>query len=143
GHATELLPALPLRALAASPVYPFASTEPVRARETSSADVTTRAATTATYTLSLHDALPISRPAPMFMAWARDTSSDAEARPSPPDRKSTCLNSSHVKSSYPVFRLKKKSIRRQLPASARVRHGAPAGRRRRERPQRRMGSDQL
>src|SRR5690606_40748557 len=96
-------------------------------------------ATTAIYTLSLHDALPISTPR---SASARRTAT----RPSPPgttscspcsgspcgarwtncaancprwppttpdscgprDRKSTRLNSSHVKISYAVFCLKKK-----------------------------------
>src|SRR5256885_8530621 len=64
-------------------------------------------ATTEIYTLSLHDALPISR--------------RAQARPPPgpvhdahprarlePDRKSTRLNSSHLVISYAVFCLKKK-----------------------------------
>src|SRR5579859_88386 len=64
-------------------------------------------ATTEIYTLSLHDALPISRP--------------LRGRPSPPreccrrpsgrrtrDRKSTRLNSSHSQMSYAVFCLKKK-----------------------------------
>src|SRR5436309_15781137 len=76
-------------------------------------------ATTEIYTLSLHDALPIS-PLPSHR-WrddhnsTRDTSS-GELRPSRPwqregrssDRKSTRLNSSHVKISYAVFCLKKK-----------------------------------
>src|SRR5215813_15282960 len=62
-------------------------------------------ATTEIYTLSLHDALPITRPA------ARPT----RARPGcrrpaggSRDRKSTRLNSSHVRISYAVFCLKKK-----------------------------------
>src|SRR5271167_5089307 len=66
------------------------------------------AATTEIYTLSLHDALPISRPSrkgrlpcPWFtwIFWHRR---------SPPDRKSTRLNSSHVSISYAVFCLKNK-----------------------------------
>src|SRR6266700_7442991 len=60
-------------------------------------------ATTEIYTLSLHDALPIRCGA----GRARRT------WPAPPpcgatDRKSTRLNSSHVKISYAVFCLKKK-----------------------------------
>src|SRR5216684_6339011 len=59
-------------------------------------------ATTEIYTLSLHDALPISRPSiqeryanPHWNRWPRD-------------RKSTRLNSSHGYISYAVFCLKKK-----------------------------------
>src|SRR6266705_3977853 len=59
-------------------------------------------ATTEIYTLSLHDALPISPPTPgtspreavTFRPWSRD-------------RKSTRLNSSHRTISYAVFCLKK------------------------------------
>src|SRR5256885_5139535 len=71
-------------------------------------------ATTEIYTLSLHDALPISRgssdrercrwPAPCRTWQAADS---AEARQ---DRKSTRLNSSHLVISYAVFCLKKKKI---------------------------------
>src|SRR6266704_3727731 len=67
----------------------------------------TAPATTELYTLSLHDALPISRPLPhgtahhaakrLVLRWDRAG-----------DRKSTRLNSSHVSSSYAVFCLKKK-----------------------------------
>src|SRR5215813_14695448 len=68
-------------------------------------------ATTEIYTLSLHDALP---------TWAtgRGRSPSACSSPTadtlplspppPPDRKSTRLNSSHVRISYAVFCLKKK-----------------------------------
>src|SRR2546430_7541020 len=65
-------------------------------------------ATTEIYTLSLHDALPISA------IWARITSgpkrpSGGRSRPSTSsDRKSTRLNSSHSQISYAVFCLKKK-----------------------------------
>src|SRR5438067_6522024 len=78
-------------------------------------------ATTEIYTLSLHDALPISlrRPVgserrgrinPRFKrnSWSSDpwaTRSQAQS-----DRKSTRLNSSHVSISYAVFCLKKKKI---------------------------------
>src|SRR5207302_10788223 len=86
----------------------------------------TAPATTEIYTLSLHDALPIWRAqpdsAPGTPAPARtDRSAPRPApefspRPTPPtseprrelDRKSTRLNSSHVKISYAVFCLKKK-----------------------------------
>src|SRR5687768_17915763 len=78
-------------------------------------------ATTEIYTLSLHDALPISpagdtgwprarlpRRTPTHAPW-----SDLESRwpglpPRPGDRKSTRLNSSHGYISYAVFCLKKK-----------------------------------
>src|SRR6195952_5919819 len=64
-------------------------------------------ATTEIYTLSLHDALPIS--------WrdrghqTRSTTARLRARrPTRRDRKSTRLNSSHLGISYAVFCLKKK-----------------------------------
>src|SRR5437870_11391671 len=66
-------------------------------------------ATTEIYTLSLHDALPIS------WKWRKDSTrknlSQAVSGPYPDwtkDRKSTRLNSSHVAISYAVFCLKKK-----------------------------------
>src|SRR5690349_24847383 len=65
-------------------------------------------ATTEIYTLSLHDALPISRrrARPTRSAGAR--SAPRCPRSSRRDRKSTRLNSSHVEISYAVFCLKKK-----------------------------------
>src|SRR5215813_8961264 len=68
-------------------------------------------ATTEIYTLSLHDALPIWR-----STWEPRTPSSTRrgagswsaGPPSSPDRKSTRLNSSHVRTSYAVFCLKKK-----------------------------------
>src|SRR5690554_7611891 len=62
-------------------------------------------ATTEIYTLSLHDALPISRP-----PTCRDRARRVPKRPRHRrrDRKSTRLNSSHVRISYAVFCLKKK-----------------------------------
>src|SRR3712207_7550445 len=85
-------------------------------------------ATTEIYTLSLHDALPISpdrrRPARRARAGPRPRRTAREpARPRtrrgrrgrtrrtgrPRDRKSTRLNSSHANISYAVFCLKKKT----------------------------------
>src|SRR5699024_12864178 len=79
---------------------------------------------TETYTLSLHDALPISieplpnRRMPTFFCFAKTSSAGCLPTPrtvcsrhSTPyiiDRKSTRLNSSHVSISYAVFCLKKK-----------------------------------
>src|SRR5690606_41449825 len=62
------------------------------------------------YTLSLHDALPISRSGqlPIFTEKGRQTPAQRALR-SRRDRKSTRLNSSHVKISYAVFCLKKKT----------------------------------
>src|SRR3989449_6217502 len=78
-------------------------------------------ATTEIYTLSLHDALPISarrhrRPAPGYHG-ARDHPRGPRGRGPPArarlrpagDRKSTRLNSSHGYISYAVFCLKKKN----------------------------------
>src|SRR5574337_1889519 len=63
-------------------------------------------ATTEIYTLSLHDALPISScpTRSVSSAWARSS-----ARVCTRDRKSTRLNSSHHSISYAVFCLKKKT----------------------------------
>src|SRR5205085_11547024 len=84
-------------------------------------------ATTDIYTLSLHDALPISPPsvnfspsvprsrrsmpsAILFPTASRTSSATSSQipRPSSKDRKSTRLNSSHSQISYAVFCLKKK-----------------------------------
>src|SRR3712207_9199619 len=77
-------------------------------------------ATTEIYTLSLHDALPISI---TMRSRSRSSRSVANRRGSwpasttrstawktPGDRKSTRLNSSHANISYAVFCLKKKNI---------------------------------
>src|SRR5688572_32534977 len=68
------------------------------------------------YTLSLHDALPISRASasanrggPRRNNPARATRPPTPWRPCPTDRKSTRLNSSHSQISYAVFCLKKKT----------------------------------
>src|SRR5476651_2653410 len=64
-------------------------------------------ATTEIYTLSLHDALPISSRAScvMFLEPRRSART-----PKSIDRKSTRLNSSHANISYAVFCLKKKKV---------------------------------
>src|SRR6266576_5993005 len=66
-------------------------------------------ATTEIYTLSLHDALPISAHQADF--WDLHYDPDGEVlvtAGATEDRKSTRLNSSHVEISYAVFCLKKK-----------------------------------
>src|SRR5256886_12616041 len=74
-------------------------------------------ATTEIYTLSLHDALPISRRVPLRLERARHREPGGAAREAGAccrggrrggDRKSTRLNSSHRQNSYAVFCLKKK-----------------------------------
>src|SRR2546429_6515440 len=86
-------------------------------------------ATTEIYTLSLHDALPISNPfmsisaigllcfqlpfifnffTNVFMAWRGKKNVDDNPWQATTDRKSTRLNSSHGYISYAVFCLKKK-----------------------------------
>src|SRR2546430_2930048 len=78
-------------------------------------------ATTEIYTLSLHDALPISRAVSARVSCASPRPSSpvertgcwsgwGSTRHSPRDRKSTRLNSSHSQISYAVFCLKKKKI---------------------------------
>src|SRR5689334_24079549 len=66
-------------------------------------------ATTEIYTLSLHDALPISKPDSIFPMSAAHTILIVDDDPDiHRDRKSTRLNSSHSSISYAVFCLKKK-----------------------------------
>src|SRR5436305_14036440 len=82
------------------------------------------------YTLSLHDALPISLASGLWAQWQPDAEgaaaprlavnldraavvpddpeTDRQTQAGPLDRKSTRLNSSHVRTSYAVFCLKKK-----------------------------------
>src|SRR5437899_3850843 len=88
------------------------------------------AASSRSYTLSLHDALPILDAIMKFMAsavlpgnghqrapaGALPEGEAAGMSPGPPaeDRKSTRLNSSHLGISYAVFCLKKKSNSRML-----------------------------
>src|SRR5438552_18954616 len=77
-------------------------------------------ATTEIYTLSLHDALPISRTTRRWCAreasWRSTTSwrTTEPATASSPDRKSTRLNSSHQIISYAVFCLKKKKKKEKV-----------------------------
>src|SRR3712207_8753766 len=76
-------------------------------------------ATTEIYTLSLHDALPISAAVSASTAGRRAAAKAASADGTSPqcassarasaDRKSTRLNSSHANISYAVFCLKKKN----------------------------------
>src|SRR5436853_6446653 len=67
-------------------------------------------ATTEIYTLSLHDALPISDPTKikLIKAGMIDFGYRAQRLANKLDRKSTRLNSSHLGISYAVFCLKKK-----------------------------------
>src|SRR3712207_7303630 len=75
-------------------------------------------ATTEIYTLSLHDALPISRRSAKTATSPGAPASAACSNPCRPtrsssrttDRKSTRLNSSHANISYAVFCLKKKKL---------------------------------
>src|SRR3989442_6231299 len=77
-------------------------------------------ATTEIYTLSLHDALPIlaHREATMRefaqKGYIGAQAPGHEAHGLGPDRKSTRLNSSHVRISYAVFCLKKKNTNKVL-----------------------------
>src|SRR2546427_8338058 len=97
-------------------------------------------ATTEIYTLSLHDALPISgdRRGPVARVRARSAPPSGKAAGSPSgrsraathrtcrgDRKSTRLNSSHSQISYAVFCLKKKKEHTGTPRRAK-RHAAHA-----------------
>src|SRR5438876_7004402 len=66
------------------------------------------------YTLSLHDALPISLAMPLAFAATWDRTGNSRSVAAVPaharkDRKSTRLNSSHPSISYAVFCLKKKN----------------------------------
>src|SRR5258705_9098272 len=67
-------------------------------------------ATTEIYTLSLHDALPISFVVPECRWRALRQCQGASVGRFRLDRKSTRLNSSHLGISYAVFCLKKKKI---------------------------------
>src|SRR5690554_7352576 len=73
-------------------------------------------ATTEIYTLSLHDALPIYLPGrrrnPRLPALHQPA--EGTRGPGGGDRKSTRLNSSHVRISYAVFCLKKKKKKNKI-----------------------------
>src|SRR2546427_7738418 len=82
-------------------------------------------ATTEIYTLSLHDALPISgsghvrrvgvrRRSVLSRSARRPRAGDLRGAPARADRKSTRLNSSHSQISYAVFCLKKKNNQRNF-----------------------------
>src|SRR5260221_6745131 len=74
-------------------------------------------ATTEIYTLSLHDALPISTRSRIASTLPHATSASTRRSLPPParsDRKSTRLNSSHTVISYAVFCLKKKKQHNRL-----------------------------
>src|SRR5260221_5806125 len=82
-------------------------------------------ATTEIYTLSLHDALPISIATPDH--WHTPISiaglqAGKHVYVEKPDRKSTRLNSSHTVISYAVFCLKKKKNDLSCEPSSSVRH---------------------
>src|SRR2546422_8053866 len=88
-------------------------------------------ATTEIYTLSLHDALPISAK----KSAKPKKEQPATAAPVTPenlslsrDRKSTRLNSSHGYISYAVFCLKKKRTARVSPKREELRSAAPGAR---------------
>src|SRR5690349_22821789 len=66
-------------------------------------------ATTEIYTLSLHDALPISMIQRRLRVGYNRAARMVEQMERDGDRKSTRLNSSHVEISYAVFCLKKKT----------------------------------
>src|SRR5947209_19360634 len=66
-------------------------------------------ATTQIYTLSLHDALPISVMAGTFHHGSKSRKRIRLSGAHGKDRKSTRLNSSHANISYAVFCLKKKN----------------------------------
>src|SRR5437870_8887584 len=90
--------------------------------------------TTATpeiYTLSLHDALPISHRADVtnapFVDVVFDGSLGTPNAPTITDRKSTRLNSSHVAISYAVVCLEKKNNVNQVAAASRFPDAACGG----------------
>src|SRR5204863_9529123 len=94
--------------------------------------------TTEVYTLSLHDALPISAgefgsmmkkifepETQTRFAWERWAT--LRGRRTHVDRKSTRLNSSHVETSYAVFCLKKKTTRTVVTSAGHERVGRMGG----------------
>src|SRR5215813_9616889 len=83
-------------------------------------------ATTEIYTLSLHDALPIRNTCPFNVTGHPAISLPCGMEDG--DRKSTRLNSSHVRISYAVFCLKKKKHGRRAHRSKDARTHTNAGR---------------
>src|SRR5438445_2228285 len=82
-------------------------------------------ATTEIYTLSLHDALPISNiAADRASRYVSHASAGESGARRISDRKSTRLNSSHANISYAVFCLKKKNIGTK---AEETRGGGPSG----------------
>src|SRR5436305_7611751 len=81
----------------------------------------TATATTEIYTLSLHDALPISHSRILTRCWSRNLRTLGNSS-GIRDRKSTRLNSSHVRISYAVFCLKKKKSKRNKPGNGLSHH---------------------
>src|SRR5438105_6707947 len=77
-------------------------------------------ASTRSYTLSLHDALPISLTELRVLSDGKDVIVEREGARLEPlrDRKSTRLNSSHEWSSYAVFCLKKNTATRAAKPSS-------------------------
>src|SRR5688572_31087946 len=82
-------------------------------------------APTEIYTLSLHDALPISAPNPSACKASATALPCGSRTPFRGDRKSTRLNSSHSQISYAVFCLKKKKQRPPAAVTARRPHAVP------------------
>src|SRR6266853_2684620 len=80
-------------------------------------------ATTEIYTLSLHDALPISCANVVVHAYPDGEEGPMEVLAR--DRKSTRLNSSHSQISYAVFCLKKQQQKRRRQIRARRLHKPP------------------
>src|SRR5436853_3702634 len=76
------------------------------------------------YTLSLHDALPISRVTNVAAAFLHFDLERAVPCQRRTDRKSTRLNSSHLGSSYAVFCLKKKSKQQRGRMTGKAWHGS-------------------
>src|SRR5690606_41757134 len=113
-------PRCPARALVLGPIHPTSCRFSPSCGSINGFAAAT--ASTPIYTLSLHDALPIShfvRDAHHGHALARERHHRVQhlfphLRVERRDRKSTRLNSSHVKTSYAVFCLKK---RKRLPAA--------------------------
>src|SRR2546430_17696622 len=80
-------------------------------------------ATTEIYTLSLHDALPISHHPlrdPLDLGRPGEHALHQLRQPAQGDRKSTRLNSSHSQISYAVFCLKKKKKQRTCTATTHI-----------------------